>query len=111
MVREKAVLVGVASRAAPRAVVEEHLDELERLVDTAGAQVVARFVKERPAPDPVPYIGQGSVEEIGRAASALEAGLVVYDDEVAPGQARNLEERWSGSGPRVRERPGIILDV
>ena len=107
--REKAVLVGVASRAAPRSLVEEHLDELERLVDTAGARVVARFVKERPAPDPATYIGKGSVEEIGRAASALEADLAVFDDELTPGQARNLEERWAGL--RVLDRPGIILDV
>src|SRR5262245_17804784 len=109
--REKAVLVGVASRAAPRTLVEEHLDELERLADTAGARVVARFVKERPAPDPATYIGRGSVDEIGRAASALDAGIVVFDDELSPGQARNLEERWSGSGVRVLDRPGLILDV
>ena len=113
MVREKAVLVGVASREAPRAVVEEHLDELERLVDTAGAAVAARFVKERPAPDPATYVGKGSVEEIGRAAASLGASLVVFDDELTPGQARNLEERWSeqGGGVRVLDRPGIILDV
>ncbi len=108
--REKAVLVGVASRAVPRAVIEEQLDELERLVDTAGAAVVARFIKERPAPDPATYIGKGSVEEIGRAARTQHASLVVFDDELTPGQARNLEERW-GEGLRVLDRPGVILDV
>ena len=113
MVREKALLVGVASREAPRAVVEEHLDELERLADTAGARVVARFVKERPSPDPATYVGKGSVEEIGRAASSLGATLAIFDDELTPGQARNLEERWSGAGGGVRvlDRPGVILDV
>jgi GTP-binding protein HflX len=108
--REKAVLVGVASRAAPRALVEEHLDELERLVDTAGARVVARFIKERSAPDPATYVGKGSVEEIGRAARANGADLVVFDDELSPGQVRNLEERW-GEAARALDRPGIILDV
>jgi GTPase len=108
--REKAVLVGVASRAVPRSVTEEHLDELERLVDTAGAQVVARFVKERSAPDPATYVGKGSVEEIGQAAREKGATLVVFDDELTPGQARNLEERW-GEGLRALDRPGIILDV
>ena len=111
MAREKAVLVGVASREAPRAVVEEHLDELERLVDTAGAAVAARFVKERPAPDPATYVGKGSVDEIGREAASVGASLVVFDDELTPGQARNLEERWSDRGVRVLDRPGIILDV
>jgi GTP-binding protein HflX len=108
--REKAILVGVASRAVPRAVIEEQLDELERLVDTAGADVVARFVKERPAPDPATYVGKGSVEEIGGAARAKSASLVVFDDELTPGQARNLEEHW-GEGVRALDRPGVILDV
>ena len=108
--REKAIIVGVASRAVPRAVIEEQLDELERLVDTAGADVVTRFVKERPAPDPATYVGRGSVEEIGGAARSKGASLVVFDDELTPGQARNLEERW-GEGIRALDRPGVILDV
>jgi GTP-binding protein HflX len=90
--------------------VEEHLDELERLADTAGARVVARFVKERPSPDPATYVGKGSVEEIGAAAREHRADLVVFDDELTPGQVRNLEEKWGGS-LRVLDRPGIILDV
>jgi GTP-binding protein HflX len=94
----------------PRPVTEEHLDELERLVDTAGAQVVARFVKQRSAPDPATYVGKGSAEEIGQAAREKGATLVVFDDELTPGQARNLEERW-GEGLRALDRPGIILDV
>src|SRR5450759_2139662 len=108
--REKAVLVGVASRAVPRPVTDRHLDELERLVDTAGARVVARFVKERSAPDPATYVGKGSVEEIGQAAREKGATLVVFDDELTPGQARNLEERW-GEVRRALDRPGIMLDV
>jgi GTP-binding protein HflX len=108
--REKAVLVGVASQAVPRATVEEHLDELERLADTAGARVGARFVKERSAPDPATYVGRGSVEEIGRTARSLGATLIIFDDELTPAQARNLEERW-GEGIRALDRPGLILDV
>jgi len=108
--REKAVLVGVASRTVPRLTVEEHLDELAGLVETAGAHVVARFVKERSAPDPATYVGKGSVEEIGRETRARGAGLVVFDDELSPGQVRNLEERW-GDEVRVLDRPAIILDV
>jgi len=108
--RERAILVGIANRATPRSLAEQHLDELGRLADTAGAVVVARFVKERAAPDPATYIGKGSVEEIGSEARSKNADLVIFDDELAPAQARNLEERWGGD-VRVLDRPGLILDV
>jgi GTPase len=108
--RERVLIVGVAPKGVPRAVAEDHLDELERLVDTAGGDVVARFVKERAAPDPATYIGKGAVEEIGEAARAARAGLVVFDDELSPGQVRNLGKAW-GDGIRVLDRPGLILDV
>ncbi len=109
--RERVLIVGVAPKGGlPRAVAEDHLDELERLVDTAGGTVVARFVKERAAPDPATYIGKGAVEEIGRAAQAERVGLVVFDDELSPGQARNLAKAW-GDEVRVLDRPGLILDV
>lgn len=107
--KERAILVGISSRAVPRGVAEEHLDELERLLDTAGGAEAARFVKERSAPDPATFIGRGSVEEIGEAASRLGARLVVFDDELTPAQTRNLERKWEGV--RILDRPGLILDV
>jgi GTPase len=108
--RERVLIVGVAPRGVPRPVAEDHLDELERLVDTAGGEVVGRFVKERVSPDPATYIGKGSVSEIGAAARADKVGLVVFDDELSPGPVRNLEKAW-GDGVRVLDRPGLILDV
>ena len=108
--RERAILVGVSPKGIPRAIAEDHLDELERLVDTAGGLVVGRFVKERVSADPATYIGKGSVKQIGEAASGPRAGLVVFDDELSPGQVRNLEEAW-GDKVRVLDRPGLILDV
>ena len=107
---EKVFLVGVSNRATPRALAEEHLDELERLVETAGGRVVGRYVKERSAPDPATWIGKGAVEEIGADAAREKVELVVFDDELTPAQARNLEERWGGER-RVLDRPGLILDV
>ena len=106
----ESLIVGVAPKGLPRGVAEDHLDELERLVDTAGGEVVSRFVKERAAPDPATYIGKGAVEQIGAAARSERASLVVFDDELAPGQVRNLEKAW-GDGVRVLDRPGLILDV
>ena len=108
--RERTILVGVAPKGLPRAVAEDHLDELERLVDTAGGEVVGRFLKERVKPDPATYVGKGSVAEIGAAARAERARLVVFDDELSAGQMRNLEEAW-GEKVRVLDRPGLILDV
>jgi GTPase len=108
--REKAILVGVANRATPRPIADEHLDELGRLADTAGAEVVGRFIKERAAPDPATFIGKGSVEEIGAVAQGKKATLVIFDDELAPAQVRNLEQRWN-EDVRVLDRPGLILDV
>ena len=108
--RERVLVVGVSPKGIPRTVAEDHLDELERLVDTAGGEVVGRFVQSRQGVDPATYIGKGSVEEIGEAARSERAGLVVFDDELSPGQVRNLEEAW-GEKVRVLDRPGLILDV
>ena len=108
--RERVFLVGVSQRAVPRGLVEEHLDELARLAETAGGDVVGRLVQERAAPDPATYIGKGAAEALGRAAGAERANLVIFDDELTPGQARNLEERLP-EGVRVLDRPGLILDV
>ena len=108
--RERVLLVGVSGRANPRALAEEHLDELARLAETAGADVVGRFVQERAAPDPATFIGKGAAEKLGQTAEAQRADLVIFDDELTPGQARNLEERWGGA-IRVLDRPGLILDV
>ena len=107
---EKVFLVGVASRETPRSLAEEHLDELERLVETAGGRAVGRYVQERAAPDPATWIGKGAVEEVGETAKREGIHLIVFDDELTPAQARNLEERWGGE-IRVLDRPGLILDV
>jgi GTP-binding protein HflX len=107
--KEKAILVGIVNRATPRGTAEEHLDELERLLDTAGGVEVARFLKERSAPDPATFLGKGAVEEVGAAAADEGVRLVVFDEELTPAQTRNLERRWDGV--RVLDRPGLILDV
>jgi GTP-binding protein HflX len=107
LTREKALLVGVVTRGTTRSEIERHLDELERLADTAGMEVVGRDVRERSTIDAATFIGSGAVEQISGSAAALDAEIVVFDDDLAPGQVRNLEK----SLPRVTDRAGLILEI
>ena len=106
--RTRAVLVGVFGRELSRLAAEDHLDELERLVETAGGVVVARALQERPSPDPATYVGRGKVAEVVEAARALEAGWTVFDDELSPSQIRNLEKELPG---QVLDRANVILQI
>lgn len=107
MIAEKVVIVGAGTRQTSRAQTQMHLDELERLVETAGGRVVARDLRSVSKIDPATFVGSGAVEEIARVCHALEAGVVIFDDDLSPGQARNLEE----SLPRVTDRAGLILEI
>jgi GTP-binding protein HflX len=87
---------------------EDQLDELERLVETAGGQVVARALQERRGPDPATYVGSGKVEELAEAARAQNVGWTVFDDELTPTQARNLDKKLP---TQVLDRAGVILRI
>ncbi len=104
----RTILVGVYGREVPRALAEDHLDELERLVDTAGGVVVARALQERRSPDPATYVGSGKVEEIAEAARGQGAGWTIFDDELTPTQSRNLEKALPTN---VLDRAGVILRI
>ena len=106
--REKIVLVGMV--AWPRSVeeVEASLDELALLVDTAGADEVARILQRRESPDPATYIGRGKAEELRRISETVDADTVVFDDELSPAQQRNLEQIL---GRTAIDRTAVILDI
>jgi GTP-binding protein HflX len=104
----KTVLVGVFGRGTSRAEAEDHLDELERLVNTAGGVVVARALQERPTPDPATFVGRGKVKEIAEAAEGLGAGWTVFDDELSPSQIKNLEKALPTN---VLDRSAVILQI
>ncbi len=109
IVRERAMLVGVSS--APeltRPMVEEYLDELAFLADTAGADVVARIIQERKVKDPAWFIGKGKVEEMGHIVKGGEIDLVIFDDDLSPVQARNLEKAFDC---KVLDRTELILQI
>lgn len=107
--QERAVLVGAPiKRGTGRLLVQEHLDELARLADTAGAIVVGQLTQQIDRPDSATYIGSGKLEELKTLASDLEAGLVIFDDELSPAQGKNLEQAL---GKRVIDRAELILDI
>ena len=107
-VREKIVIVGVALPGQDDGAVDASLDELELLVDTAGADVVARMVQRRDAPDHTWYIGKGKVEELKTICLAEDADTVVFDNELAPSQQFNLEKVL---GRTAHDRTAVILDI
>ncbi len=102
-VRERAVLVGVGHGIEP-----SDLDELAALADSAGAEPVSRIVQTRSDPDPATFVGKGKLEEIHRAVHSTGADAVILDDELTPGQLRNLESRL---GTKVIDRTALILDI
>ena len=104
----RALLVGLSLPGQPGYVVEEHLDELAQLADTAGAQVVGRAVQSRKTPDPATFIGKGKAEEIGETARELGADLLIFDDDLSGSQVKNLEEATRLS---VMDRSALILDI
>ena len=106
--RERIVLVGVTFPMESEDDTERHLDELALLVDTAGADAVARAVQRRQAPDPATYLGAGKVGELRELCEAVDADTVVFDDELSPAQQRNLEKLL---GRTAIDRTAVILDI
>ncbi len=106
--RERIVLVGVSRGAADDEAAAGALDELSLLVDTAGADEVARVTQRRQAPDPATYVGQGKAEEIRLVAEATDADTVVFDAELSPAQQANLEAIL---GRSALDRTAVILDI
>jgi len=106
--REKAFLAALRLPTQRRYEVEESLDELTRLAESAGADVVGRVTQERRAPTSALYFGKGKVEEIKALSQREHADLMIADDPLSPMQERNL----GGSlGLRVIDRTALILDI
>ena len=106
--QERAVIAALRLRTQRRWEVEESLDELQALAVGAGACVVHRVLQERAAPMPALYFGRGKVDEIGEAARATGANLMICDDALTPVQERNLSQAL---GLKVIDRTALILDI
>ncbi|CAN5645450.1 MAG: GTPase HflX [Ilumatobacteraceae bacterium] len=107
-VRERIVLVGVTLPGGDDATTDASLDELEALVDTAGADVVGRMCQRRDHPDHTWFIGKGKAAELLELCLAVDADTVVFDNELTPGQQFNLEKLL---GRTAIDRTAVILDI
>lgn len=106
--REKIVIVGVTLPSGSDARTEASLDELAQLVDTAGADAVARITQRKDHPDAALYLGKGKVDELRELCLAVDADTVVFDNELAPSQQYNLERIL---GRTALDRTAVILDI
>ena len=109
--KPRAVLVSILTDADTAEDVDESMDELARLLDTAGGTVAARMVQSRSAPDARTLIGSGKVRELADMCRNLEASLVVFDCDLTPVQIRNMEDDIGIEDLRVIDRSMLILDI
>ena len=105
---EKAVLVGIITQDQSEALVEEHLDELEFLAETAGAQTAKRVVQKLPHPDSRTFIGKGKVEEVRQYVAANDIDMVIFDDDLTGKQTQILEKEFK---VKIVDRSSLILDI
>ena len=108
--KSPAILVGIAERGSELDECERSLDELARLLDTAGGEVFARVMQVKESFDPRTCIGSGKVKEISEVCRDNAVSLVVFDFELTPAQIRNLEADI-GEDVRVIDRSMLILDI
>lgn len=107
-IQETAILVGVAHHQQDFFTVEEYLEELAFLVDTAGGVPVKKFIQKLEFPDPRTYVGKGKLEEIRAYVALHEVDIAVFDDELSPSQIRNIERELKC---RILDRNNLILDI
>lgn len=106
---ERALLIGAPRKGrSAKHRTAEHLEELARLADTAGAEVIGEVVQQIERPNPATYLGKGKVEELTQTIADKDATLLLFDDELSPTQGKNIEDI---TGKRVMDRAELILDI
>ncbi len=106
--RERAIIIGVELVPELKGDIDDSLDELELLADTAGADVVGRVVQRRKRINPTFFIGGGKLDEISSMVRSLQADMVIFDSDLSPAQVRNLEDALE---VKVLDRSALILDI
>ena len=108
--QERAVLVGLDADCfrADQTATDETIEELEALLETAGGFCTGKILQHRHAPDPHSFIGEGKALEVKLLAEATEASMIIFDNELSPGNIRALEDI---TGVTVLDRSALILDI
>ena len=107
--KEKAILVGVIHDSLEEHVIDEHLDEMELLADTAGAEVTGRITQRLNKINPAFFVGKGKAEQIISQAKELAVSLVIFDEDLSPAQTKNFQSL--GKNIKVIDRSALILDI
>ncbi len=107
--KEKALLVGVIYGELNQKIVDEHLEELQLLAETAGAEVVGNVTQNLKRINPSLFIGSGKAEQLINQAKELGVSLIIFDDELSPGQIKNYSNFTEEV--KVIDRSGLILDI
>ncbi|MEO8636699.1 MAG: GTPase HflX [Gemmatimonadales bacterium] len=106
---ERAIIIGAPRKGSTDVDhLQDHLDELARLADTAGAHVVGRLSQQIASPNPATLIGEGKVTELKALLESERGTLVLFDEELSPNQGANLEKELK---VRVMDRAELILDI
>ncbi|AWO01386.1 GTPase HflX [Chitinophaga alhagiae] len=105
---EQAVLVGLIHKEQTDTQVQEYLDELAFLAETAGAEAVKRFTQRLPHPDRATFVGKGKLEEIRQYVVGKDISLVIFDDELSGSQIANIQKELK---VKVIDRSDLILDI
>lgn len=105
---EKVIMVGLRTPGISEALLNEYLDELAFLAETAGALPVKRFTQSLPSADNKTFVGKGKLDEVLEGVKVYEANCVIFDDELTPSQLRNIEGVLK---VRILDRTNLILDI
>ncbi len=108
LIEERAILVGIIRDNQTAEQVDEYLDELAFLAETAGAATVKKFTQKLKHPDVRYFVGKGKMEEIRAYKEYADVNTIIIDDEISPAQQRNLEEEMKC---KILDRTSLILDI
>jgi len=107
---ENAIIVAIDFKGEEEKILDEELDELTLLLDTAGANVIDRIVQKRNNIDPSTFIGSGKISSVVNNAKELKATIIVFNNELSPAQLKNIQ-KIAGDKIKIIDRTGLILDI